>query len=385
MGIEGRLKIGMRTASGYVKHVCIESSRPVHASRVLQGRSVDEALRLLPVLFGICGTAQACAGVRACEQAIGVKPTYQLEQVRDCLVRMEIVREHLWRILLDWPLFIGETPQKNGMTDLLALQREYRQTITRERDPFLHPGDALLNEFSVPHDLVDEIAANLEQTVFGMPPDRWLAISTQDILEGWAASKVTVAARLLDHVLQADWCDIGKCDVQPLPIMRSGQLHQALQNDDFVLRPEWLDHCRESSCLTRVDSSLLQRLRVLHGNGLLVRLAARLTEIAQVSQNLLPDLASDDVETFAYEQNPGIGQVAAARGQLIHRVQIETEQIIRYQILAPTEWNFHPQGVVAKGLASVSGDAEIMVQQARLLINAIDPCVDYELSIVQNA
>jgi hypothetical protein len=56
----------------------------------------------------------------------------------------------------------------------------------------------------------------------------------------------------------------------------------------------------------------------------------------------------------------------------------------RYQILAPTEWNFHPEGVLAKGLNQLQADSvELLKQQASLLINAIDPCVGYALQIEQ--
>ncbi|OQX44500.1 MAG: hypothetical protein B0D85_06840, partial [Candidatus Sedimenticola endophacoides] len=78
---------------------------------------------------------------------------------------------------------------------------------------------------------------------------------------------------------------------------------------------------------------------------------------------------------------PGIGHSIAARGQLLHRVKLNGERVAAYQILAPTEWNFHPRGVVARSLAGVAGTREQMEQQARLLINAIDLCVSYELSI----
>ncbi len=47
-----------------------------------------------------------------------------------------------------------------------------------------------------------------------------------------------------------------------------------------------------------------------------------------------------------------------------------------YVILAPTEWNFHPQGVAAKALAGIRKE-----DVARMIIMSIDPCVDYELEI----
>ncbi len=107
--------------------------------------------------------------------------------------------------------------------------------------------------------------------------------------------------------------------------------------------------------------------------------------MAQLSLNLLPkpsETGINDVECDVVSvQNPGLGQVEAARGRLLHRIQLDGERIRRYQIVAPTEWNFHPQGVVAQSLKTLSGDNEQIEQQARLLINEIDPCVTYQLSV----
>lgn len=78
----------------------------------------------------------------------------------------------------------------------------------------------------------------------------------------------------------------------------------------------------------------------------------------------------------------GLAQVEAARGCLIHRVQIDDGVFSNYQILAPTEWNFHPQGLIREALGSL-GDCESheREQLARIVINAIDPCVGYESRI----
>jgi coenzyme F420-reducing hydrogenase alpha subunit len=121
------------------------------------------------------------------------------------------------------------------------------------------------------------------------------------------------------------------------------------------------------------------------GNDLISRLVARLTEMAQIARDLLDDTEnpiSDMSQNWCKIQGSGIGVVSAARGLLIHHVSIEHDQIKKYQILAPTEWNFHPQGVVAQSLACLQGDAEQIKIQAGLLINAIDPCVGYKFHIV---
>jgi hypothetical protein len=46
---------------------------------------------------------------------------------------------------------------------------------------------------------------------------------------------------------------------------------------------------------------------------------------------------------------PGVGRalVETARGLLMHEIVLDGERIADYFIVAPTEWNFHPQGPLA--------------------------------------
>jgi hypothetical protein len=68
----------------------------------------------------------------------------------------------------------------------------------------------------------------------------------------------------------------------------------------------------------------------------------------------------------------------------LDRPNLEGGLIRDYRILAPTEWNFHPQGVVARGLATLSPstDERDLRRQAGLFVTLVDPCVDYLLSVV---
>ena len=386
MSIEGKLTIRLNTYSGCVNRVHIDSSRPVYAARMFQGKSIHEVQKTLPLLFSICGTAQAYAGVRAIEQARGVQVKAATDAVRDSLVHMETLREHLWQILLDWPAFLGELPIKGGMAKLISLQSEFRRVITGGGEAFVdsarldYPGNLDLLQ-----SLVAEIALVLEQQVFNMPPVEWLGIDSLQAINDWAGSNDSVACRLLNFVQGSGWGGIGDSLVVSLPDLAEDQIHRLMENDEFAARPQWLDQCCESTCHTRTQSPLLALLVPQYGNGLLPRMLSRLTEMAQLSLELLPEPSEtgiNDVESDVVSvQNPGLGQVEAARGRLLHRIQLNGERIRRYQIVAPTEWNFHPQGVVAQSLKTLSGDNEQIEQQARLLINAIDPCVEYQLSV----
>ncbi|MBK1666235.1 hydrogenase assembly protein HupF, partial [Rhodospirillum rubrum] len=72
----------------------------------------------------------------------------------------------------------------------------------------------------------------------------------------------------------------------------------------------------------------------------------------------------------------GVGMVEAARGLLIHRVVVREGRVARWRILAPTEWNLHPQGALASLLIGcpVSGTEEACLL-AHWLVLALDPCV----------
>ncbi len=379
MGIEGQIRITMSLAARRVAKVAIASSRPVFASKVFLGKSVPQALKTLPMLFTVCATAQALAAARACEQAMGYQPPAGVQRIRDCLVRMETIREHLWRILLDWPAFLGEAPERGGMAATLVLQTDYRRILTGGGDPFLQPEELGVPARDMQLALIESLQSALAQAVFHVPPAVWLEMESRAELNEWMADGATIAARLLRRVAGDGNSGAGQCHIRALPFLDADRLAPLLEQDDFFARPHWFGECCESSCTTRVDSALLRDLRRHYGNGLLVRLTARLTEIAQLSLRLLANDGAEEPAQARLRANPGVGQVAAARGQLLHRVQLEGERITGYRILAPTEWNFHPQGVVAASLATLCGEEAEIKRQAELLINAIDPCVGYDL------
>ena len=79
MDIEARLFISLRTGTDRVAKVDIRSSRPLQAARVFHGKRVEDALKMLPLLFSVCGMAQACASARACKQALGRRPMAETE------------------------------------------------------------------------------------------------------------------------------------------------------------------------------------------------------------------------------------------------------------------------------------------------------------------
>ena len=386
MSIEGKLDIQLQTAGERVEQVRIRSTRPVHAAGVFRGKPVAEVQKLLPLLFSICGTAQACASARACERAAGVRTSPYVEAVREQLVGLETLREHLWRILLDWPVFLGEEADKGGMSGIISLQQEFRQILTDGVNPFVDPAKLAYPEQAHRQaETLDEIEKMLERQVFGVPPQRWLEISSLHQLQAWLGQHDTVASRLLANLIDKRWAGIGGVEVMPLPALEEHERLELTAGKKFSARPQWGGQCCETTSLTRCRSPLLEQLEAEYSKGLLVRLLARLTEMARLARQLRQPPRQVSTETveppLVSVQNPAIGQVSAARGQLVHRVEVDGDTIVDYRITAPTEWNFHPRGVVARSLETLHGSREQLAQQARLMINAIDPCVAFELGV----
>jgi hypothetical protein len=298
----------------------------------------------------------------------------------------------MWRILLDWPAFYGGEPDKTALAQMVAIQRDYQQAICAGGDVFTVGGA----DSEVATDELAEVQARLAQflqrTVFAQSPSEWLKLQEPQVFQTWAGQQRTIAARLIDHVFDSGWCASGSCNSLALPVIEYNLLAEAMQDSAFISQPQWRGHCCETTSLTRRDSPLLKNIESRYRNGLLMRLAAHLTEVAQIAEEMAISSSTagrpGQPPSAAYFRR-GIGRVAAARGELVHRVDLahgavpEKTVIDDYRILAPTEWNFHPQGIVNKALCSLKGDLDQVKRQAKLLITTIDPCVAFDLVIIE--
>ncbi|OGB87733.1 MAG: hypothetical protein A2535_08470 [Burkholderiales bacterium RIFOXYD2_FULL_59_8] len=72
-------------------------------------------------------------------------------------------------------------------------------------------------------------------------------------------------------------------------------------------------------------------------------------------------------------QGQALGWCEMARGLLLHWVQLDaSDGVLDYRVLAPTEWNFHPQGALAQAVAALASNDQA---PGAMLAAAFDPCV----------
>ena len=392
MNPEGRLTIDLHRRGRRVERAAITSSRPLKITDLFVGRQVGDALEMVPLLFSVCASAQACAATRACEEALSVRPEDDVLAAGELIVLSENAREHVLRILHDWPRFIPKAPLQPDLRAIAALPRDMEHTLFAGNRAFAL--DAKLDcNLSEVRDVVKRLRDLLEHHIFGEPIDTWRSRREMVDLQSWLEGASTVPAQLLTAILEKGWGSSGDAGTTFLPSMNAETLHERLSQADadaFIASPTWHDETCETSALSRQsDTDLIRAVGDEFGAGLLTRLCARLVELASIPAAMFKLIDRIEMSTGDERANEstghlgcGLHQVEAARGRLVHAVKVQDDHIASYRILAPTEWNFHASGSAKKCLETLTADDERDLRdQAELLLTAIDPCVGYDVRV----
>jgi len=386
MNIEGQVVIALKVSESAVIQAGIASQRPLLAQSLLAGKPANEITALVALVFRLCGRAQAFAASNALEAAQVQQVSSEALLARYQLLRMELIREHLWRILLDWPPLMGLGSQGDLMKQVLAFDKDWTDIWDVDNLAF-KAGEQVKPVVMTKVAALNKLCGSfLNEHVFYMSPKTFYDCQDVEQLLLWARYTQTGAARLLQWLIGENLAKVGDADAFALPDLQEKWLQEKLESSSaeaFMKCPDIDGAAYETTPLARQkDHPLLQALVAKFGVGLLTRYMAVLLEVSQtyveMEKNSVTEHANHDTPV---QGKTGVGIVEAARGRLIHRVVLEGDKVKTYQIVAPTEWNFHPQGVLQKALMTLKGDAKAIEQQAKLLIHAMDPCVKFHLEI----
>jgi coenzyme F420-reducing hydrogenase alpha subunit len=386
--LAGAIRIDLFHSSGHATGVQIASSRPDAVTKVLIGKTQEQVLNIVPLLFTLCGNAQAYAALSACRAALGMEAERDADSAREMLVGVETLREHVWRILLDWPGFVGLVPDKKALAALLKFDALFKKHLFRHGEAFKFDSRLDIDAAKLTR-LIEELETLIDASIFNSRLTDFQALLSEAQLHDWLRKNDSLPAVLLNYLYSRNWMAVGQNNVGCLPELDTDALNRQLQQEDlstFTKTPRWQNSCFESTLLNRqLSQPLIADLYSRYGNGLIVRVLGRLMEVALIPsqlKHLFTQIKNDATKPAQNVSGDGIGlaQVQAARGLLIHRLELRQERVYDYRIVAPTEWNFHPEGVVAQGLKQLRAKTPSDLQrQAELYINAVDPCVQYTL------
>jgi hypothetical protein len=226
----------------------------------------------------------------------------------------------------------------------------------------------------------DEHAAVLTEiltsTLLGMPPGDWLRLDSTE-WDAWHRDSSSLGATLLRAV--GEVAGAPPALLPPASAVDWLAVENEMRTPAFCAAPTWQGEPRETGALSRRYGHVRVSPLLAAGRNIEARLAARLVELAQWACGEAGD-ARDWVDAARCADGSGLARVETARGMLLHRARVEQGLIAEYAVVAPTEWNFHPQGAYAREalLIAASDDA---APKARMLALSLDPCVACEVEL----
>lgn len=371
-----RLWLDGETGAVAIGRAEVAARRP-RAVAALVGRRAEEAVRLAPLLFSLCGTAQGLAVARACEAALGIDAAAQ-ETARRLLTDAEALDSHGWQAVVEWPARLGAPPRPAGLRGLRQAVSAVMPALYPAKDGLRPGGGVLRPDAAALRDALARMENWLEAEVFAGPPPR-----DADDLARWARRGAGDAARLAARLLDPDLAGWGAGGVPLLSESAPDWFAAALAGDPaFAARPRHDGGPALTGPLERQAAHpLVVSVTDRFGDGLARLFAARLADLAELPRRMAAAIADLRPADPAVASRPapgaGCGVAETARGRLAHWLRLDGDgRIADARMVAPTDWNFAADGPLTRGLAGAGvRDRDDAAERARLLVAMLDPCV----------
>lgn len=355
----------------------IRSSRPFLAERLSLGRHPAELPALMGTVFSLCGHAHRLASLWAVRAAQAPDKLPSTVFHPDASERLRLqhatARDQMMRMAHDWPRWL---PGNRGVP-----HADFTGTLAH--CPLWQRGedtdDALQNQ-------LDALPAWLAAHWLGTSPMRWLDQVARDPTDGvarWAhtASGPLAALLHIEHrpcsllrTAHRPWQPLASPAAEFGALARWLQVHpeadalpqgpQGVGPHDIPDTGPWSRHHSPSALDTESAPTAWSRL------------THRLIDLATLAS---PQgrhwLCAGALQPAPHQ---GMAWVEMARGLLIHWVRLEGDgpsaRVTAARVIAPTDLNFHPQGVLAEALHTLRHPDD-----ARRLAVAFDPCVEFSI------
>jgi len=368
---EGDIAVRLTCIDQRVHRASVASSRTGLPPRLVRGRPAADVQRLVPLLFSICQRAQGAASAAAIAAAQGTETPVHEQQRQALDVTLEMLQEGVWRLLIDWPKSMGEPTKVPAVASVR------------------HASGAVVDDGATLDRLLVAADDTLREHVYGVPADTWLASTDLAALDRWIDTGATLPARLLRRI-RDEAPGLGRSSVALMPDATLENLRRSLidgleADPEFERSPHWGGVPAETGALARQAAApLIAALLERDGRTASARFVARLVELAVLMRDLRARSAGRiaAVRRHALPGGTGLGLAETARGLLVHRVQVERGLVTDYRIVAPTEWNFHPQGPLPQALTGLgAADHARLQRDARVVVQSLDPCVACRVEI----
>ncbi|MDD3443425.1 MAG: nickel-dependent hydrogenase large subunit [Sulfurimonas denitrificans] len=404
--IEGEAKLNFNFKENKIDFVDVEFMSTRNIENILKGKRAFDALVINPRVCGICGHAHLMATVQALESCYdNLILSDKAKIIRELTLNFELIQNHFkWFYLTLYPLFgkkqqilkatypsqlmskaiaviggqyphtsyaiVGGVACEITEIDLIKVQHYIAQTLKFveqnllkvESEVFLKTEDANSLYDGDLTEILDEIK-NSELLGYGKSYDRFISFGENSFFKKGKSVKTKVT-----H-------NISLVDVKESQITSS-----------FAKNVSFKDKYYEVGPLSRAminKTPLIIDAHKKYGDSIFSRILARIYEISQLLEHSRGLIKKIDLSQPSYIEpsidisklsGSGYSAVEAARGTLIHRVELESGIIKNYEIITPTQWNLsggtrENHGVSQRAMVGLSD-----VKIAELVFKSFDVC-----------
>ncbi|MGJ5179246.1 hydrogenase assembly protein HupF [Bradyrhizobium oligotrophicum] len=359
-GFRNQIDVTLCLADEVIGHVDIKPRTRPPLGRLFAGRPVEALLATVPRLFSLCATAHQVALLSALEAARGEQAAATTRHRRIKAVVAERLTE-LLRGLLPGPLTRDRAAAQQLLQAVTGLQGR--------------SGSDGLAPFS--SEVLSQIKMALAAPGIGLGP----------VVPGTRPASMMAQAREASgdrgwRHMPVELCYLSAADDEAIVsrLMVAGTA--------FAEAPELNGRIPETGVWARYVAQAGPEL-----DGPFERLSAKISEIAAlvcwIEAGEGEDAASDEglVASYALGPRRGAAAVECARGRLHYAIELDGDgHIAHFEFLAPTEWNFHPYGPVAKRLTGAARPRCAADHAAiEAMIGCFDPCVGYRVAVREMA
>ncbi|MBU0632721.1 nickel-dependent hydrogenase large subunit [bacterium] len=406
--IEGEAKLNFSFKDNKIDDVSVDFMSTRHVEDILKGKTPLDALVINPRVCGICGHAHLIATVRALEACYeDIQISNKAKIIRELTLTFELIQNHFkWFYLTIFPFF----GVKQEIAKALYPTQLMGKAIAVFGGQYPHTSYAIVGgvvcevtnmDIIKVQRYIDETTDFFEKNVLSIQNSDLKTLNTLNDL-----SHVKGDLRdILKKIEQNDWQNLGKSYDRFIAFGESSyfkkgksiktRVTQNLAIDDvketdsttsFAKSVHYHDQYYEVGPLARAmigKNPLIKDAHRRYGDSIFTRILARVYEIPQLLEHTKILIESLDLSEPSYIKPEvdisqlnavGISAVEAARGTLIHKVEIEDLKIKSYEIITPTQWNLcggHEQNLGVSQKAMIGLDN---VKLAEMVFKTFDVC-----------
>jgi hydrogenase large subunit len=372
--IEGEAKLNFSfDKDNKIDFVDIEFFSTRNIEQILEGRDALDALVINPRVCGICGHAHLIATAKALESCYkDIKLSNKAKIIRELTLNFEIIQNHFkWFYLTILPL-LGE---KQHLLKATAPSQIMAKAIATLAGQYPHTSYAIVGGVVSDISMMDIIKVkNYIDEVLHYFETNVVITDTQKLLECSNIENVLTKdgdlSKILLQLKKNSWEHIGKSYDRFLvcgenSYFKSGKslktrvsknismddIQEHVNQNSYAKNVTYKQKYYEVGPLSRAmlkKTPLIKDAHRRYGDSIFSRILARVCEIPQLLKHSKELLSTLDINEASYIEPKidiskisasGVGVVEAARGSLIHKVELQKGIIKNYEIITPTQWN----------------------------------------------